>query len=646
MSYVVVLLLLLFYVYGVIATDVFGKAAPEEFGSIWSSAKNLLFITFEGWSWIYDIEGIQKMLADGFPEWILALFFVSFLFVAAMIFLNLFIGIITSDMATTKEDEKRGKSKIMKKGHTLILGWSPNIFKVIEELIEANENKERAFIVILADYDKSQMEFEISEYFFHLKTTHIICRSGSPADISNLKIVSAWDAKSIIIIKDDTCENYEVQAIKSIIALIHDLENASNKFHIIAEMEDEKMIKVAKSIGKERLIIIKSYLILSKLISQCALQPNLSKIYTEITKFQGNEIYLRDRNSKSSNIRNYDYAGKKFSEVLFDFKESCPIGVFHKNECQLNPSPDYIFYEEDQLLLLAKDDSAIKYSKVNSKLIDNSKMEVKNADINLRTNFLVLGSNHKLPIIITEIHSYLFDSEKNGTIVIVTEKMESIEEFEKYFSDLKKTDLNIIKTSNNEFNLPNLNIQFIEGNINDENFLESIIDKSESIIILSYFDYLQNIQESDSITLVCLFHLREIGKKRNLIFSIVAEMIDDSDRELVDNPNVSDFIISSNITSSIMSQLSEEPLLDEVYGRLFTSEGSELYTRNAKYYIKLGIEVSFATIVQSAIFKNETVIGFMIAKEGKENFELFINPKKDLKLIFKEDDLIIVLAEK
>jgi len=93
MVYVVILLILLFYVFGVITTDLFGKYASDEFGSLWLSMKSLFFISFEGWSWLYDSEGIQELFQSGFPEWIFVSIFITFQFIAALIFLNLFIGI-------------------------------------------------------------------------------------------------------------------------------------------------------------------------------------------------------------------------------------------------------------------------------------------------------------------------------------------------------------------------------------------------------------------------------------------------------------------------------------------------------------------------------------------------------------------------
>jgi ion channel POLLUX/CASTOR len=40
---------------------------------------------------------------------------------------------------------------VAERDHTVILGWSPQIFTVLSELIRANENQRRACIAVLAD---------------------------------------------------------------------------------------------------------------------------------------------------------------------------------------------------------------------------------------------------------------------------------------------------------------------------------------------------------------------------------------------------------------------------------------------------------------------------------------------------------------
>ena len=144
---------------------------------------------------------------------------VAFLVTLGGIFIvSMLIGIISNAIQDKVEDLRKGRSLVIESGHTLILGWSLKIFSIISELIIANENQKNARIVILADKDKIQMEDEIKVNIPDTKNTRIICRSGSPIDINDLKIVNPQEAKSIIIITPEVDEP-DTHIIKTILAL-------------------------------------------------------------------------------------------------------------------------------------------------------------------------------------------------------------------------------------------------------------------------------------------------------------------------------------------------------------------------------------------------------------------------------------------
>lgn len=92
MGSIVVLLALVYYVFSVMATKLFGAAFPEWFGSIGASAYSLFQImTLESWSM-----GIVRPVMKEFPyAWA---FFVPYIVVTTFAVLNLFIGIIVSAM--------------------------------------------------------------------------------------------------------------------------------------------------------------------------------------------------------------------------------------------------------------------------------------------------------------------------------------------------------------------------------------------------------------------------------------------------------------------------------------------------------------------------------------------------------------------
>lgn len=96
------LLLLVFYVGAVIATNLFGEEFPQWFGSLGASFFSLFQImTLESWSM-----GIVRPVMEVFP-WAWA-FFVPFILLSAFTVLNLFIAVIVDSMQTLRahDDEE------------------------------------------------------------------------------------------------------------------------------------------------------------------------------------------------------------------------------------------------------------------------------------------------------------------------------------------------------------------------------------------------------------------------------------------------------------------------------------------------------------------------------------------------------------
>ncbi|RMF07658.1 MAG: ion transporter [Alphaproteobacteria bacterium] len=92
MGSIVALLGLIYYVFAVMATKLFGERFPEWFGTIGESAYSLFQImTLESWSM-----GIVRPIMEHYPlAWA---FFVPFILVTSFTVLNLFIGIIVDAM--------------------------------------------------------------------------------------------------------------------------------------------------------------------------------------------------------------------------------------------------------------------------------------------------------------------------------------------------------------------------------------------------------------------------------------------------------------------------------------------------------------------------------------------------------------------
>ncbi len=92
--------LLFFYVFSIMATNLFAEAFPQWFGDLGKSMYTLFQVmTLESWSM-----GISRPVMEVFPyAWV---FFIIFILLVTFIMINLFIGIIVDAIFTIKEDDK------------------------------------------------------------------------------------------------------------------------------------------------------------------------------------------------------------------------------------------------------------------------------------------------------------------------------------------------------------------------------------------------------------------------------------------------------------------------------------------------------------------------------------------------------------
>jgi len=129
MGYVTILLLLLFYIYGVAGVMFFGKNDPVHFGNLGSSLLSLFrVVTLEDWT---DVMYIQIHGSDAYRGYNLSpqelasypaavpraqpllsvAFFVSFVLIGTMVMLNLVIGVIVNGMEDARIEAEVARIK-------------------------------------------------------------------------------------------------------------------------------------------------------------------------------------------------------------------------------------------------------------------------------------------------------------------------------------------------------------------------------------------------------------------------------------------------------------------------------------------------------------------------------------------------------
>ncbi len=561
-------------------------------------------------------------------------------FVATMIgifLISILIGSIASGIDQKIEELKRGRSRVLDGNHTLILGWSEKIFTIIKELVEANSNQKRPCIVILSDKDKVEAEDEIKSRVPDTKNTKIVVRSGSTLESSAAEMVNINEARSIIVLSPEV-ENPDTYVIKTVLGITNGRNRKEDEYHIVAEIKDERNMDAAELVGNGEAVYVLSEDLISRVIAQTCRQSGLSVVYTDLLEFEGDEIYFADLPE--------NLVGKTYRDALFAYEDSSVIGVFctsaalkqqstedisAKGETHtrvlINPPMDYVLQPDDQIIAISEDDDTVIANGKGEKTVDrtafNNSVEAKAQE----ESTLILGWNEIAPRIIAELDNYVA---KDSKVLVVAADSEVDNAVAKLQGELE-----------------NQLIAFVEGDTAEKKTLLDINTRSfDHIIVLSNRSI--DIQESDAKTLITLLHLRSISEQEGVQYSIVTEMLDMRNRELGVVARADDFVVSDNLISLMLSQLSENRELKKVYDTLFQSEGSEIYLKPATRYIKTGTPTDFYTVIAAAASLNETAIGYRLNAETRDTVNLYgvhLNPDKSEKIVFGQKDFVIVLSE-
>ncbi|TAL31046.1 MAG: potassium transporter TrkA [Spirochaetes bacterium] len=531
------------------------------------------------------------------------------------------IGVINSGIERRIEQLRKGRSMVVEKNHTVILGWSEHIYSIISELVIANKNQRYSCIVIMGDMDKVEMDEAVRSHAGPTGRTRIVCRTGSPSDINDLEIAGVDMARSIIVVSPRD-EDPDAEVLKTLLALTNNPKRKREPYHIVAEIRDPKNMDIAAIVGKDEVELVLVGDLIARIIAQTSRQAGLSVVYTELLDFGGDEIYFKEEPS---------LAGKTFREALFMYEDSAVIGIAPRGgKSHLNPPMGRIIAEGDRLIVISEDDDTIKPSEMKEFNIAGDMISPGSVSISEPESLLIMGWNWRAPIIIKELDNYV--AQGSSVTVVADIAPEEKESIAKRLAGFNKKQT----------------IKLMAADTTDRSVLNRLnVQTYSHIIILCYSDTL-SMQQADARTLKTLLHLRDISEKTGNELSVISEMMDVKNRDLAQVARVNDFIVSDKLISLLMAQVSENKQLNGVFIDLFDPEGSELYLKPVADYIVPGSEVNFYTILEAAARRNEIAIGYKIAADAYReelSFGVVVNPDKSKKVSFASGDMVILLAE-
>lgn len=549
---------------------------------------------------------------EGSAFWIFPMFAVTIggLFVVAAL-----VGVITTGLDAKLEDLRKGRSQVVEEGHTVLLGWSEQLFTIISELAVAKESERRPCVAILADRDKVEMEDEIRARLGSLGKLRVVCRTGSPTEPADLDLVNPQAAASVLVLTPEV-DDPDSSVIKTLLAL-SSREWDEERPHVVAAIRQAQNLPPARLAGGEHASVVDVDDLGARLVVQSSRQSGLSVVCTDLLDFGGDEIYLRPEPALT---------GARFGLALFAYDTATLIGLRRRGRVKLNPSGDTRFEPGDELILIAEDDSTIQLAP--SPLRPAAPRTIaRPVRRRIRPErVLVIGWNARGIKIVKELDNYVAP----GSRLQVAAAQPDVEPRVKALAD----------------ELSNLHTAYQICEPTDRGSLETLgIGEFDHVIVLA--DDSVEPEKADSQTLVTLLHLRDMESRRNENYSIVSEMNDERNQRLAQVTKADDFVVGSKLISLLLTQLSENRHLSAVFKQLFEADGSEIYLRPAEEYVALGQWIDFATLIEAARLRGETAIGYRVMEDAQEapSYGVRLNPAKTAQFAMTLGDRVIVLAE-
>lgn len=520
------------------------------------------------------------------------------------------IGIVSGGFDSKVEELRKGRSRVLEKDHTLILGWSDKVFSIVSELAIANESRGRSAVVILADRDKVEMEEQLRSAVGKTGKTQVICRSGDPMTLGDLELGSPHVARSIILLAPEGSDDPDSEVIKAALALTNNPNRRAEPYHVVGEIQDHANLEAARLVGRDEVNWVLASDLISRITVQTCRQSGLSVVYSELLDYGGDEIYMAVLP---------ELVGRSYRDAQLAFVDSTVMGMVKGDETLLNPPSATPYEAGDQLIIIAEDDSTIRVAAAG--VPDASVIAPATDDEVVAERTLVLGYNAGLQFMLRELDEYVAPG--SSALVVADVKAPTFPALE------------------------NVSVTYQRGDTTSRRVLDALdAEHADHIIVLA--DTRLPTQRSDAKTLITLLHLRDIAERSDTDLNVVSEMLDDRNRELAEVTNADDFIVSDKLVALMLTQLSENRRLADVFDTLFTAEGSEIYLRPASTYVLEGSEADFYSVVEAAQSRGETALGYRVGEQAHRSADAYgvvVNPRKDERRRYAPEDRIIVLAE-
>merc|ERR1711970_139129 len=577
---------------------------------------------------------------------------------AGMFAFSLIVGFIKSALKARLKALKLGKGRVFEDGFSMIVGWNDRILPLVDQLTLANESSGGGVVVVLAPKSKPWMDGFFVDNIEDWKGTKVVTRKGDTINPNDLMKATAPRARSIVVLSQgDDADEADAQACRCTLALTGGMPFLNG--HVVVELRDIDNAPVVRmgvpdswseQMRKRKVIPLIGNDMTGRLMVQCSIEAGLARCFTHILAFAGNEFYFSDNQDWMPSLH-----GKRFADACFMFADAVCIGIKLGTPREdgayiiLNPPGTDIIEEGDSLLFIAEDDDI--YQPGELKLTNRGAPPDFEEPAKPCTKTMLIGWRRDIQDMVFELDKWV----EPGSQLVMLSDQPSVEDRIKELAD------NSCVPSED---LKNITVEFQQQNPIFRRELERCdIPSYDSILVLTETRPGTEGLCSDSRSMITMLLARDLQKEAardrgattfghkipSDQATVISEILDPRTAELIKLAKTNDHIVSNEMISMALGQMSEQADLGPLIDDLFSEEGNEMHIKDVRLFAYEGETLSFWEIMNRARQRCEVAIGYQRQADvlaGAPDKGLTLNPvDKAKRITWSPLDKIVVISE-
>lgn len=566
----------------------FGMSEEGVFVTFWDSLATLI----NAW---------MPSSGDGGTGYII---FTAITAVFGLLVTSVLIGIFSTAMEERLSLLRKGNSKVLETGHTVILGFVQGEYELLRQLISA-ANGEKRCIVIAGETERDTMDDLIRENLDIPKNIRILCRCADIGDPAALACCSLPDSEVIIInsVGDEL-------TIRAMLAADKVLSAAGNTTTEIIGTVSSDDYQLPRGLNNKRMIIsVQTADLIARVLARSCTQPGLSYAFDELFNYTGSELYLSDFAEGN---------GKTFAALTQCTDGGVPAGIVRNGKNLFCVPPDEVFTENDKLIFFGKDANSLKLTDTH---------ELTPEEIPVFTHGLkTKAGGKKLVVIGAGDSADTVLSELSGDIEVIR------------FAGIPREKFEAIK--NMACEATKARLEFRETASLRGKELAELVEDASYVVILN--DGETDADTYDTKTMALLLRLRQIRKLKGLSFSVTTELNMEKSRELVLTNDLTDFVIASDMAAMLVAQIADKPELCDAIKELISKNGADMCLKKASDYVTEAKEFTVQKLRAAMLLRGCVLLGII---NGENDISVKMDPALNDVITLSPSDRLICIGE-